>query len=138
MYKIGELAKLADVSTDTVRYYEKQGMMECGERSDSGYRQYNNRDLQRLRFIRYAKTTGFTLEAIKELLSLRIDPAHHTCQESKSIVDSRLAEVEAKLSELERMKDSLTRLSKACCGCSHSSASCCILEALEAGAVKEK
>ncbi len=138
MYKIGALARLADVTPDTIRYYEKQGMMSCGERDISGYRQYSDSDLQRLRFIRYAKTTGFTLEAIKELLSLRIDPAQHTCHESKSIVESRLAEVECKLNELERMRDSLKRLSNACCGTSHSSASCSILEALEAGAGKEE
>lgn len=138
MYKIGELAKHADVTADTIRYYEKQGMMDCGERNSAGYRQYTHSDLKRLRFIRYAKTTGFTLEAIKELLSLRIDPAHHTCNESKSIVDVRLAEVESKLKELEKMRESLQRLSNACCGSSHSSASCSILEALEAGAGKEK
>ena len=138
MYRIGELAKLADVTADTIRYYEKQGMLSCGERNNSGYRQYSDSDVQRLRFIRYAKTIGFTLEAIKELLSLRIDPAHHTCHESKSIVDSRLEEVEYKLSELARMRDSLKRLSNACCGTSHSSASCSILEALEAGAGKVK
>jgi len=134
VYKIGELAKLADVIPDTVRYYEKQGMMSLGERSEAGYRLYTDNDLQRLRFIRYAKTIGFTLETIKELLSIRIDPAHHTCLESKSIVDSRLAEVEHKLSELIRMRDSLQRLSSACCGGEHSSSSCSILEALETGA----
>ena len=75
MYKIGELAKLADVIPDTIRYYEKQGMMSLGERSEAGYRLYTDNDLQRLRFIRYAKTIGFTLETISELLSIRIDPA---------------------------------------------------------------
>lgn len=134
MYKIGELAKLADVIPDTIRYYEKQGMMSLGERSEAGYRLYTDNDLQRLRFIRYAKTIGFTLETISELLSIRIDPAQHTCQESKSIVDSRLAEVEHKLGELVRMRDSLQRLSAACCGGEHSSRSCSILEALENGA----
>ena len=136
MFKIGELARLANVSNDNVRYYEKQGMMSSAQRDSSGYRQYDDNDLQRLRFIRYAKSTGFTLEAIRELLSIRIDPAHHTCQESKSIVEERLAEVELKLKELERMKESLQRLSKACCGSSHSSISCSILEALEDGAGK--
>ncbi|WP_114196117.1 Zn(2+)-responsive transcriptional regulator [Edaphovirga cremea] len=134
MYKIGQLAQLAEVTPDTIRYYEKQGMMDHEIRSDSGYRLYSENDLQRLCFIRYAKKMGFTLDAISELLSIRIDPAHHTCHESKSIVDSRLAEVEQKLLELERMRDSLQRLSNACCGSSHSSASCSILEALEAGA----
>jgi MerR family Zn(II)-responsive transcriptional regulator of zntA len=134
MYKIGELARLAEVTPDTIRYYEKQGMMSLGERSDAGYRLYGDHDLQRLRFIRYAKTIGFTLETISELLSIRIDPEHHTCQESKEIVDSRLAEVEHKLSELIRMRDSLQRLSAACCGGAHSSQSCSIIEALENGA----
>lgn len=136
MYKIGELAGLANVSTDTVRYYEKQGMMSIGTRNPSGYRQYDENDLQRLRFIRYAKSTGFTLEAIKELLSIRIDPLHHTCQESKSIVEERLAEVEIKLQELTQMRESLKRLSAACCGSAHTSVSCSILEALEDGAGK--
>jgi len=136
MYKIGELAQLANVSNDTIRYYEKQGMMSSTVRNSSGYRQYDECDLQRLRFIRYAKSTGFTLEAIKELLSIRIDPVHHTCQESKSIVEERLAEVEVKLQELMRMRESLQRLSKACCGSDHSSVSCSILEALEDGAAK--
>ncbi|MBU9813811.1 Zn(2+)-responsive transcriptional regulator [Rahnella sp. C60] len=136
MYKIGELARLANVSTDTVRYYEKQGMMGTGSRSPSGYRQYNEGDVQRLRFIRYAKSTGFTLDAIKELLSIRIDPLHHTCQESKSIVNERLAEVELKLQELNQMRESLQRLSAACCGSAHTSVSCSILEALEDGAGK--
>lgn len=136
MFKISELAALANVSNDTIRYYEKQGMMGFAVRNSSGYRQYDDTDLQRLRFIRYAKSTGFTLEAIKELLSIRIDPAHHTCQESKSIVEERLAEVELKLEELMRMRESLLELSKACCGSAHSSVSCSILEALEDGAGK--
>lgn len=136
MYKIGELAGLANVSADTVRYYEKQGMMSAGLRNPSGYRQYDDNDLQRLRFIRYAKSTGFTLDAIKELLSIRIDPLQHTCQESKAIVDERLAEVEFKLQELTQMRESLQRLSAACCGSAHTSVTCSILEALEDGAAK--
>ncbi|ABG15199.1 Zn(2+)-responsive transcriptional regulator [Yersinia pestis] len=137
MLKIGQLAKLADVTPDTIRYYEKQGMMDHGERTDGGYRLYTDQDLQRLRFIRYAKQLGFTLDTIAELLSIRIDPDHHTCQESKSIVDSRLSDVEGKIRELERMRDSLKRLSEACCGTSHATTYCSILEALEQGATEE-
>lgn len=134
MYRIGQLAKLADVTPDTIRYYEKQGMMGHDLRTQGGFRLYNEQDLQRLRFIRYAKQLGFTLEAIRELLSIRIDPAHHTCQESKSIVDARLAEVENRLRELVLMRDSLKRLSDACCGKAHASTYCSILESLEQGA----
>ncbi|CAA2930271.1 HTH-type transcriptional regulator ZntR [Arsenophonus endosymbiont of Bemisia tabaci Q2] len=74
MYHIGKLAKLADVKTDTIRFYEKQGLMEPPNRTESDYRLYSKKDLQRLRFIRYAKQLGFTLESISELLSIRIDP----------------------------------------------------------------
>ena len=138
MFKIGQLAKLAEVTPDTVRYYEKQGMMDHNVRTEGGYRLYTEQDLQRLRFIRYAKQLGFTLETIAELLSIRVDPEHHTCQESKSIVDARLSEVESKLAELTRMRESLKRLSDACCGTAHTSNYCSILEALEQGASDEK
>lgn len=138
MFKIGQLAKLAEVTPDTVRYYEKQGMMDHNVRTEGGYRLYTEQDLQRLRFIRYAKQLGFTLETIAELLSIRVDPEHHTCQESKSIVDARLSEVESKLAELTRMRESLKRLSDACCGTAHTSNYCSILEALEQGASDDK
>lgn len=134
MYRIGQIAKLADVTPDTIRYYEKQGMMGHDVRTEGGFRLYNEQDVQRLRFIRYAKQLGFTLETIRELLSIRVDPAHHTCEESKSIVDARLSEVENKLRELTLMRDSLKRLSDACCGKAHVSTYCSILETLEQGA----
>ncbi|WP_435928817.1 Zn(2+)-responsive transcriptional regulator [Dryocola sp. BD613] len=138
MYRIGELARLADVTPDTIRYYEKQQMMEHEVRTEGGFRLYGETDLQRLKFIRYAKQLGFTLETIRELLSIRIDPEHHTCQESKGIVQSRLKEVEAKISELEHMRKSLQRLNDTCCGSAHSSVYCSILEALEQGASRRK
>ena len=134
MYRIGELAKLADVTPDTIRFYEKQQMMEHEVRTEGGFRLYSDNDLQRLKFIRYARQLGFTLESIRELLSIRIDPEHHTCQESKGIVQARLKEVEAKIHELELMRISLQRLNETCCGTAHSSVYCSILEALEEGA----
>jgi MerR family Zn(II)-responsive transcriptional regulator of zntA len=137
MYRIGQLAKLAGVTPDTIRYYEKQNMMSHDVRSEGGFRLYTGRDLQRLKFIRYAKQLGFTLESIAELLSIRVEPEQHTCQESKSIVQARLSDVEKKIRELEYMKASLQRLSDACCGSAHSSAYCSILEALEQGATNE-
>lgn len=134
MYRIGEIAKLADVTPDTIRYYEKQQMMEHEIRTGGGFRLYTDRDLQRLKFIRHARQLGFTLESIRELLSIRIDPEHHTCQESKSIVQARLSEVEARIEELQTMRLSLQRLNDACCGTAHSSVYCSILETLEQGA----
>ncbi|PIJ56574.1 Zn(2+)-responsive transcriptional regulator [Erwinia aphidicola] len=134
MYRIGQLAKLADVTPDTIRFYEKQRMMDHEIRTEGGFRLYSETDLQRLKFIRYGRQLGFTLEAIRELLSIRVDPEHHTCQESKTIVQKRLTEVEAMLTELQHMQRSLKRLNDACCGTAHSSRYCSILEALEKGA----
>lgn len=134
MYRIGELARLANVTPDTIRYYEKQQMIDHEARTEGGFRLYTDHDLQRLRFIRYARQLGFTLDSIRELLSIRIDPEHHTCQESKSIVQARLDEVEARIQELQTMQRSLQRLNDACCGTAHSSIYCSILEALEQGA----
>jgi MerR family Zn(II)-responsive transcriptional regulator of zntA len=138
MFRIGELAKLAGVTPDTIRYYEKQQMMDNPVRTEGGFRLYTDSDLQRLRFIRHGSQLGFTLEAIRELLSIRVDPEHHTCQESKSIVQARLSEVEARIAQLETMRRSLQRLNDACCGTAHSSVYCSILEALEQGAENEK
>lgn len=133
MFRIGELARLAGVTPDTIRYYEKQQMMDHDIRTEGGFRLYSSSDLQRLRFIRHGRQLGFTLEAIRELLSIRIDPEHHTCMESKSIVQARLKEVETRIAELERIRRSLKHLDNICCGTSHSSVSCSILEALEQG-----
>lgn len=133
MYRIGEIAKLAEVTPDTIRYYEKQKMMDHGLRTEGGFRLYTEDDLQRLKFIRHARQLDFSLESIRELLSIRIEPQHHTCQESKSIVQARLNEVEARIQELQTMRLSLQRLNDACCGTSHSSVYCSILETLEQG-----
>ncbi|WP_326899554.1 Zn(2+)-responsive transcriptional regulator [Kosakonia cowanii] len=133
MYRIGEIAKLADVTPDTIRYYEKQQMMDHGGRTEGGFRLYTDHDLKRLKFIRHARQLGFTLESIRELLSIRVDPEHHTCQESKSIVQARLSEVEARIEEMQAMRRSLQKLNDACCGTAHSSVYCSILEALEKG-----
>lgn len=135
MYRIGQLAKLANVTPDTVRFYEKKQMMDHEIRTEGGFRLYNDSDLQRLRFIRYGRQLGFTLDAIRDLLSIRIDPEHHTCQESKAIVQERLKDVEAMIAELQHMQRSLKRLNEACCGTAHSSVCCSILEALEKGAI---
>ena len=134
MYRIGELAKQAGVTPDTVRYYEKQQMMSHDVRTEGGFRLYTADDLQRLKFIRHARQLGFTLESIRELLSIRVDPEHHTCQESKGIVQARLSEVESRIAELQTMQQALSKLNDACCGTSHSSEFCSILGILEEGA----
>lgn len=133
MYRIGQLAKLADVTPDTIRYYEKLKLMDHEVRSAGGFRLFSDKDLQRLKFIRYGKQLGFTLDAIRDLLSIRIAPENHTCHESKSIVQRQLADIERKIIELQHMQQTLSRLGDACCGAEHSSMDCSIIEALEHG-----
>jgi len=133
MYRIGQLATLANVSVDTIRFYEKQQMMAHEIRTEGGFRLYSDSDLQRLKFIRFGRQLGFGLDSIRDLLSIRVDPAHHTCEESKAIVEARLSEVNRMIDELQNVQRSLQRLSDACCGEAHASDCCSILEALEQG-----
>jgi len=113
-------------------------MMEHEVRTEGGFRLYSDNDLRRLKFIRHARQLGFTLESIRELLSIRIDPEHHTCQESKSIVQERLSDVEARIEELQVIRRSLQKLNDACCGSAHSSVYCSILETLEQGSAQSE
>ncbi len=85
MYRIGELAKNGGSNTRHDSLLRKQQMMEHEVRTEGGFRLYTESDLQRLKFIRHARQLGFSLESIRELLSIRIDPEHHTCQESKAL-----------------------------------------------------
>ena len=126
---IGQLARRADVGVETVRFYEREGLLKEPARRPSGYRQYDEIVVDRLRFIRRAKQLGFTLKEIKELLSLRLDPAT-TCADVKSRAEAKLDDIAAKIRTLQRMKRALVKLTKACGG--HGAASeCPILEALD-------
>ncbi|WP_372882756.1 Zn(2+)-responsive transcriptional regulator [Psychromonas sp.] len=131
MYRIGEIAKLNQVKTDTLRFYEKQGLLTPSLRSESGYRIYTKKDAQRLRFIIRAKTVGFTLVEISELLSIELDKSNKACADVKNIVDMKLAHVNEKIEELNYFKVSLQQLSDDCCGGPESAEHCSILEALE-------
>jgi MerR family Zn(II)-responsive transcriptional regulator of zntA len=136
MYRIGELAKLADVTPDTIRYYEKQQMMDHEVRTEGGFRLYTDNDLQRLRFIRYARQLG--LRWIDPRII--IDPHRSGASYLPGIKKHRsgpIDEVEARIQELQTMQRSLQRLNDACCGTAHSSVYCSILEALEQGASGE-
>ncbi|WP_028864280.1 Zn(2+)-responsive transcriptional regulator [Psychromonas aquimarina] len=131
MYRIGELAQRYEVKTDTLRFYDKHGLLIPSSRSESGYRIYTEADAERLRFILRAKAIGFSLTDIAELLSIELDKSNWACADVKGVVDIKLADVEAKIAELNYFKASLQRLSDACCGGPESAEHCSILEALE-------
>ncbi|WP_094752036.1 Zn(2+)-responsive transcriptional regulator [Psychromonas sp. CD1] len=131
MYRIGELAKRYQVKTDTLRFYNKNGLLIPSLRSSSGYRLYTEHDSQRLSFILRAKEIGFSLTDIAELLSLKLDRENWACMDVKGLVNSKLDEINSKIKELECFKYSLQELSNSCCGGPESAIHCSILEALE-------
>jgi len=129
--KIGQLAKQNNISVETLRYYEFEGLLAPQQRSLNGYRLYNDDDKNRLNFILHAKKVGFSLQEIKRLLSLRADKDHHTCEEVKNYTGSKITEIESKIDDLLRMKSALSNLYHACCGGTESAANCTILSSLD-------
>ncbi len=125
---IGQLARRAQVNIETVRYYERRGLMPEPPRRESGYRQYSQTDITRIQFIKRARELGFSLKEILELLSLRVDP-HTTCGDVKGRAEVKIAGIEQKIKDLRRMRMALATLVAACKGEGPSSA-CPILETL--------
>ena len=123
---IGQLARQAGVPIDTVRHYERIGLLQPSVRLVSGYRRYGEMEQKRLRFIRRAKALGFTLEEIQDLLALS---ASRNVGQVRKAASGRLADVERRIAELARVRDSLRQLILACPG--HGRAEDCpILNAL--------
>ena len=123
---IGSLARRASVSIDTVRYYEKSGLLAPGARLPSGYRRYGDEQVSRLRFIRRAQELGFTLKDIRELLGLS---KQRDVARVKRAAQKKLADVEARLAALTRVRDGLATLVATCPGHGRA-ADCPILKAL--------
>lgn len=111
---IGELARQAGVNVQTIRYYEREGLLPDAHRwPDSGYRDFDDEALLRMRFIRSAKNLGFTLREIKELLALRILPGE-SCKEMKSLLEAKLEEVDQRIKDMHRMRRVLQKLVVTC------------------------
>lgn len=108
---IGELAKRADVSVQTIRFYERRGLLPKPQRKDSGYRIYGEEALRRLRFIRQAKALRFALEEIGKFVRMR-EKGLAPCSDVISIGEQHLQEVEQQITELERFREELTRAIK--------------------------
>lgn len=131
VWTIGRLAKEVGVTVDAIRYYERCDLLPESERSPSGYRLYHEDVLQRIHFIRHAQSVGFSLNEIRELLSLRDDPGR-SATEVKHLVREKIADVDARIHSLERIRDELQGLDKSCPG-RGSTESCPILSTLEEG-----
>ena len=112
---IGRLAQAAGVGVDTVRFYERSGLLPRPHRRASGYRTYDADDVRRLRFIRRAKALGFSLEEIAELLSLERRRGEATAR-AKAVAARKLVDVELKIAELSGLQAALQALVQACPG----------------------
>ena len=126
---IGKLAKRAQVNVETIRYYERRGLIPEPPRRESGYRQYSQDAVARIQFIKRAKQLGFSLKEISELLSLRVDP-NTTCGEVKRRAEAKIADMEDKIKTLQKMKRALVQLTALCKGRGPTS-KCPLLEALD-------
>lgn len=118
---IGRVAKLADVGVDTIRFYERRGLLPEPARTATGYRVYADATVDRLRFIKRAKALGFSLQEITTLLDLQDNGGPKASV--KAITTRKLTQIEAKISDLERMRSVLSKLDRDCsgtgdvCGC---------------------
>lgn len=112
---IGAVAKRVGVAIDTIRYYEREGLLPEPQRRASGYRSYDDSTITQLRFIRRAKDLGFTLEEIRELLALSADRARGV-KAVKQRAQQRLAAIEQRIAELQRVRDGLAQLVESCPG----------------------
>ena len=119
----------------TIRYYERRGLLPQPARTASGYRKYSDDAIRRLRFIRQAQALGFSLSEIEELLSLRMQPGT-TCGDIRQRARQKIATVNTKMDELQRIKDALGKLARACRGNGPTS-ECPILDALETQGIAE-
>ncbi len=126
---IGQVAREAGVGVETIRFYERVGLLEEPPRRQSGYRQYSPDAVKRIRFIKRAKELGFSLKEIKELLYLRVDTST-SCGAVKRRAEAKISDIERKVQDLQRMKRALVKLAAACSGRGPIS-ECPILDALE-------
>ncbi len=112
---IGKVARLAGVGVETIRFYERQGLIAEPPRKESGYRQYPQQTVVRVRFIRRAKELGFTLKEINEMLYLRNDP-NTTCEEIRVLAEAKKVDIEEKIRALQKIKEALVKLLATCEG----------------------
>jgi MerR family mercuric resistance operon transcriptional regulator len=126
---IGKVAREAGVGVETIRFYEGRGLIDEPPRRESGYRQYPEEIVSRLRFIKRAKALGFTLNEIKELLLLRVEPGA-TCKDIRLRAKTKISEIEAKIRALTEMKVTLDQLAQTC-GNNGPVGECPIIEEME-------
>ena len=126
---IGEIARRSGVGVETVRFYEREGLIAHPPRTAAGYRQFPPEAVDRIRFTQRAKELGFSLREIKELLALRTAP-DSSCEDIRERAEKKIADINEKICHLKKIKEGLTTLKRQCDEAT-SIRECPILEALE-------
>jgi Cd(II)/Pb(II)-responsive transcriptional regulator len=134
--KIGTLASMANCSTETVRFYEKEGLLPEPDRTASNYRTYSGHHLERLRFIRNCRTLDMTHDEIRSLLRL-MDHPQGDCEPVNSLLDEHIVHVDVRLQELGRMRTQLLDLREKCASAS-AVGDCGIIQGLASMETEEK
>jgi DNA-binding transcriptional MerR regulator len=109
---IGKAAKLANISVDTIRFYQKLGLVKTAGRSSGGYRLFEGEQIRDLAFVRHAQELGFSLNEVKDLLALR--QKHHVCSQVQSMLKRKLGDVREKMNNLSRLEAELTDALRNC------------------------
>ena len=131
-FTIGELAKQAKVHVETLRYYERRGLIPRPRRTVSNYRVYSSENLRRVKFIKQAQGLGFSLKEIKRLLALRATPQAR-CADVRTYAAHKIEDIEGKILSLARMRKTLEKLIAECSG-DGPVTQCPILESLDSEA----
>lgn len=113
-FTIGKLSKASGVNIETIRYYERIGLLPAPPRSQSGYRQYAMQHLQLLRFIRRGRELGFSLDDIRSLLALQVGGL--ACGEVQVMTQKHIAELDQRMAGMQRLRDQLADLERQCAG----------------------
>ena len=133
----GQLAKQAGIHVETLRYYEREGLIPEPERTESGYRQYPPSEVQRVYFIKRAQELGFTLKEIKELLALHYSTGQ-SAHDVKALVKEKLLQIDAKIQSLQSMHSVLAKLEAACLGENTTTDRCPILHCFTEEAISNE
>jgi DNA-binding transcriptional MerR regulator len=112
--RIGELAQRSGLSRDALRFYERRGLLQAPQRTTGGFRVYPAETVDRLRFIKQAQMVGLTLQEIAALVSHRNDSGLRRCRQVRDLLQTKVANVEARLAELEVFRTTLTQYLKQC------------------------
>lgn len=136
MMTIGELANVAGVGVETIRFYERKKLITQPKRPLAGFRRYDEEAARRIRFIRQAQELGFTLAEIRQLLELRLDP-RRSCADVKHEAETKIVDIDQKIAALRVMRKALVEVTESCSGEGPTS-ECPILDAIEASANRRR